>query len=120
MLGLAAAAACMPAQADWLNDLSLMPPVSVTMQPRNDEPAAELVALADVAGADEAAADVLVVVVAEGALDELLPQAAITRLAATAAAAAINAECFTVSSTGRGCAGAQERRVLPQPRLPED
>src|SRR5215831_397177 len=24
----------MPAQEDWLNDLSLMPPVSVTMQPR--------------------------------------------------------------------------------------
>jgi hypothetical protein len=70
------------------------------MQPRNDEPAAELVALADVAGADEAA-DV-VVLVAAGALDVLLPHAAITRLAATAAAAAINAECFTVSSTGRG------------------
>src|SRR5215467_1167943 len=25
----------MPAQEDWLNDLSLMPPVSVTMQPLN-------------------------------------------------------------------------------------
>src|SRR5437660_10157621 len=25
----------MPAQEDWLNDLSLMPPVSVTMQPVN-------------------------------------------------------------------------------------
>jgi hypothetical protein len=95
---LAAAAACMPAQADWLNDLSLMPPVSVTMQPRNELAAAGLLAAADVdAGADEAAADV--VVVAAGALDELLPHAAITRLAATAAAAAINAECFTVSST---------------------
>ena len=33
MLLLAAAAACMPSQEDWLNDLSLMPPVSVTMQP---------------------------------------------------------------------------------------
>ena len=32
---LAAAAACMPAHEDWLNDLSLMPPVSVTMQPVN-------------------------------------------------------------------------------------
>jgi hypothetical protein len=72
------------------------------MQPRNELPAAAgLLAAADVdAGADEAAADV--VVVAAGALDVLLPQAAITRLAATAAAAAINAECFTVSSTGRG------------------
>jgi hypothetical protein len=89
------------------------------MQPRNDEPAAAagLDALADVAGADEAAADV--VLVAAGALDVLLPQAAITRLAATAAAAAINAEFFTVSSTERGC-GAQARRDAPQPRLPGD
>src|SRR3984885_763121 len=101
MLGLAAAAACMPAHADWLNDLSLMPPVSVTMQPRNALAAGALLAAAVEAGADEAAADV--VVVAAGALDELLPHAAITRLAATAAAAAINAEFFTVSSTGRGC-----------------
>ena len=30
---LADAAACMPSHEDWLNDLSLMPPVSVTMQP---------------------------------------------------------------------------------------
>jgi hypothetical protein len=75
------------------------------MQPRNDEPAAVVVALAEVAGADDAAAEV--VVVAEGAFDVLLPQAAITRLAATAAAAAINAEFFTVSSTGR---------VVPVPR----
>ncbi len=29
----AAAAPCIPAHEDWLNDLSLMPPVSVTMQP---------------------------------------------------------------------------------------
>src|SRR5215467_10997861 len=35
MFGLVAAAACMPAHDDWLNDLSLMPPVSVTMQPVN-------------------------------------------------------------------------------------
>src|ERR1700722_1738956 len=98
MLGLAAAAACMPAQADWLNDLSLMPPVSVTMQPRNDEAAAALLAVLDgAAGADEVAA--AVGLVAAGALDELLPHPAITSLAATAAAAAINAECFTVSST---------------------
>src|SRR5262245_11554928 len=33
---LADAAACMPSQEDWLNDLSLMPPVSVTMQPLNE------------------------------------------------------------------------------------
>src|SRR6516225_8963928 len=35
MFELAAAAACMPCHEDWLNDLSLMPPVSVTMQPVN-------------------------------------------------------------------------------------
>ncbi|HEX9041615.1 MAG TPA: hypothetical protein VF838_11375 [Trebonia sp.] len=83
--------------------------MSVTMQPRNDEPPADAVpdALAEVAGADDAAD---VVVVAAGALDVLLPHAAITRLAATAAAAAINAECFTVSSTGR---------VVPVPRRDE-
>src|SRR6516162_11501032 len=33
MFGLAAAAACMPSQMDWLNDLSLMPPKSLTMHP---------------------------------------------------------------------------------------
>jgi hypothetical protein len=76
------------------------------MQPRNDEP--DAAAGLDVldAGVDAAAADEVVLVDA-GALDVLLPQAAITRLAATAAAAAINAECFTVSSTGR---------VVPVPR----
>jgi hypothetical protein len=88
------------------------------MQPRNDAPAAALLAavLDGAAGADEAAD---VVLVAAGALDVLLPHAAITRLAAIAAAAAINAECFTVSSTER-VVGAQARRVFPQPRLPED
>src|SRR5690348_7757815 len=35
MFGLAAAAACMPDHEDSLNDLSLMPPVSVTIQPVN-------------------------------------------------------------------------------------
>jgi hypothetical protein len=68
------------------------------MQPRNELAAAALLAAADEAGADDAAAALDVVLVAAGALDEL-PHAAITRLAATAAAAAINAECFTVSST---------------------
>src|SRR5215467_3024019 len=29
------AAACMPCHEDWLNDLSLIPPVSVTIQPVN-------------------------------------------------------------------------------------
>src|SRR5262244_2310117 len=35
MFGLVAAAACMPAHDDWLNDLSLMPPMSVTMHALN-------------------------------------------------------------------------------------
>src|SRR5215469_3415836 len=35
MFGLAAAAACIPCHEDWLNDLSLIPPVSVTIQPVN-------------------------------------------------------------------------------------
>ena len=35
MFLLAAAACCMPSQDEALNDLSSMPPVSVTMQPRN-------------------------------------------------------------------------------------
>src|ERR1700721_700620 len=43
MFELAAAASCMPCHADWLNDLSLMPPVSVTMQPRNLAPDAAAV-----------------------------------------------------------------------------
>src|SRR5579863_5120990 len=92
MLGLAAAAACMPAQADWLNDLSLMPPVSVTMQPRKllaEDPDAVLDA-AELALAED---DVL----AAGAL--LL--AAISRVAAPAAATvAANEVCLTFSSTG--------------------
>src|SRR5881275_368012 len=33
MFGLAAAAACMPSHEDWLNDLSLTPPKSLTMHP---------------------------------------------------------------------------------------
>src|SRR5215510_9855831 len=35
MFGLLAAAACMPCHEDWLNDLSLMPPMSVTMHALN-------------------------------------------------------------------------------------
>ena len=49
MLLSAAAAACMPAHDEALNDRSSMPPVSVTMQPRNlADVAAELVAELDV------------------------------------------------------------------------
>src|SRR5215469_15177526 len=94
---LAEAACCMPSHADWLNDLSLMPPVSVTMQPRNlpdVEPPAAPLAPPPVADAAD-----------DGALDVLLPQAASRRLAVAAAAAVIIAVCFTrITSTGRGSA----------------
>jgi hypothetical protein len=52
---------------------------------------------------DEAAGelDVLVLVLDE-ALDELLPQAASSKQVLAAAAAAINAVCLTVSSSGPG------------------
>jgi hypothetical protein len=63
------------------------------MQPRNLAPDAAAAVL-DADGLDE---------LDDGALDELEPQAAIVRLAAAIAAAAINAVCFTVSSTGPGC-----------------
>jgi hypothetical protein len=61
------------------------------MQPRN---------LAPDAAAGAELADALLDVLDDGALDELEPHAAITRLAAAVAATVINAVCFTVSSTG--------------------
>jgi hypothetical protein len=61
------------------------------MQPRNLPAAA---ALEFAGAADELDA------LDEGALDELLPQAASSRLTAVAAAAVIKAVCLTVSSTG--------------------
>src|ERR1017187_2210424 len=104
MLGLAATAACMPAHEEALNDLSLIPPVSVTMQPRNFADAAELVA--------EAELDVLV-------LDEaelwLLPHAAMTSVADTASAAVAHALCFTLTSTGPGAAAPGLEFVLGCP-----
>src|SRR5262249_3181792 len=92
---LAAAACCMPSQADWLNDLSLMPPVSVTMQASRLPPAA-----ADVAAGAEVAAELLELL--DGALDELLPHAASSRIAAALAVAARTVVCLKVSSTGPG------------------
>jgi hypothetical protein len=62
------------------------------MQPRKLLPAAEAV-LVD--AADDDGLDVL-----DGALDELVPQAARTRLAAAVAAAAIHGVCFTVPPLG--------------------
>jgi hypothetical protein len=77
-----------------------MPPVSVTMHPRS-LPVVEAPVVLDVV--DEAAGelDVLVLVLDE-ALDELLPQAASSKQVLAAAAAAINAVCLTVSSSGPG------------------
>ena len=101
-LGLAAAACCMPSHADWLNDLSLMPPMSVTMQARNELPEA----LAVLEAAADVAAELGLDALAAGALDELLPHAASSRLVAAAAAAVINAVCLTVCLQTR----------LPEPR----
>jgi hypothetical protein len=69
-----------------------MPPVSVTMQPRN---------LADVAAAvpDELLVGVLDVLVPDDAELWLLPHAAMTSVADTASAAVAHALCFTLTST---------------------
>src|ERR1700749_379070 len=98
MFGLAVATSCMPCQADWLNDLSLMPPVSVTMQPRNLAPLAapavlDALLLAELGAA--AAGELLELLT----LDVLLPHAASSRAVTPAAAAGINAVCLTISST---------------------
>jgi DNA-binding NarL/FixJ family response regulator len=92
-----------------------MPPVSVTMQARNELPDAPavLVAAADVAA--ELGLDAL----AAGALDVLLPHAASSRLVAAAAAVAINAVvCLTVSSRP-DCRSPGVTGLPPKPRLPE-
>ena len=99
MLLFVAFAACMPAHAAALNDLSSMPPVSVTMQPRN------LVLLAAAVPLDEA--DVLD---DEGEL-VLLPQAATASVADTASATVAHALCFTLTSTGPA-----RRRAWPRLR----
>jgi hypothetical protein len=79
-----------------------MPPVSVTMHPSNllevDAPVV-LDVLDEAAGELDALALGLVV---DEALDELLPQAASSKQVLAAAAAAINAVCLTVSSSGPG------------------
>jgi hypothetical protein len=82
----------MPAHDEALNERSLIPPVSVTMQPRNLAPAAA-------EAVDELVAELEV-------LDEaplwLLPHAAITSVADTANAAVAHTLCFTLTSTGPG------------------
>jgi len=112
MLLLAACAACMPAHAAALNDLSSTPPVSLTMQPTNlPVVAAEPLELA--AALDEVAP-------ADGAELLLLPHAARTTIPDTANAAVAHALCFTLTSTGpaRYCAWPRirpglSRRVCP-------
>src|ERR1022692_2144877 len=88
----------MPCQADALNDLSLMPPVSVTMQPRN------LPAVA--AEPPELAGALAAGLVPDEAELWLLPHAAMATIADTASAAVAHALCFTLTSTGpaRYCA----------------
>src|SRR5579872_5046809 len=112
MFGLAAAASCMRCQDDWLNDLSLMRPVSVSRGPRNLPAAAAVL----VDAADDDGLDAL----DDGALDELVPQAARSRLVADMAAAAIHAECFTVPPWDQiaGCPGITG--LPPSPDCPKE
>src|ERR1700722_5894143 len=101
MLLLAAWAACMPAHAAALTDLSSTPPVSLTMQPVNlPVVAAELPEPAD--ALDEVAP-------ADGAELLLLPHAAMTTVADTASAAVAHALCFTLTSTEPARHGAWPR-----------
>jgi hypothetical protein len=64
------------------------------MHPRNELPEA----LAGLEAAADVAAELVFEAPAAGALEELLPQAASSRLVAAAAAVAIKAVCLTVSS----------------------
>jgi hypothetical protein len=81
----------MPAHDEALKDLSSMPPVSVTMQPRN---------LAVVAAVVELAGALVLELVEAGLL--LLPHPARASAADTASAIVAHALCFTLTSTGPG------------------
>jgi hypothetical protein len=91
-----------------------MPPVSVTMHARNELPEA----LAGLEAAADVAAELGLDAPAAGALEELLPQAASSRLVTDAAAAVINAVCLTVSSRP-DCRSPGVTGLPPKPRLPE-
>src|SRR5216684_5706301 len=93
MFGFPAVAACMPAHDEALNERSLMPPVSVTMQPRN-LPVAAAELLEPAAALDE------LLVPPPDAEVWLLPHAAMTTVADTASAAVAHALCLTLTSTG--------------------
>jgi hypothetical protein len=86
-----------------------MPPVSVTMQPRNLPEAEALDVPVELDELDP---------FADGALDVLLPHAASSTLA-VAAAAVINAVCLTVSSTAPGCRSPGAAGVPPGPDCPK-
>src|SRR3984957_12749565 len=103
MFGLADAAACMPAHDEALNDRSLIPPVSVTMQPRTLAPVPAAVELL------EAPVELLLPVLEDVAELVLLPHAATTSFADTTSAAVAHALCFTLTSTGPGTSSAWPR-----------
>jgi hypothetical protein len=84
------------------------------MQPTNELPAA----LAGLEAAADVAAELGLDALAAGALEELLPQAASSRLVTDAAAAVINAVCLTVSSRA-DCRSPGVTGLPPKPRLPE-
>ena len=103
LLGSAACASCMPCQDEALNDLSSMPPVSVTMHPLND--AVDALAL------DELLGELLL----DEPPDELLPHAAASS-ASTLSAAAAGMERLTRILLFRRAAFRADRALPPPPR----
>ncbi len=101
MLESVVAASCMPCHDDWLNDLSSMPPVSVTMQPTN-----------------------LLAAAAPGLLDPLppdpllaageLPQAAASSAIALNATTALDVPLTKPPLRGRPAAARKDRRPAAQ------
>src|ERR1700742_3424111 len=91
----------MPCHADALNERSSIPPVSVTMQPRN-LPVVEAEPELEDADEDQLALELE----PEEAELWLLPHPAITTVADTGSATVAHALCFTLTSTGpaRRCA----------------
>jgi hypothetical protein len=88
------------------------------MQPRNLPPVAALAVLDALDELAELAAGLLALAELL-ALDELLPHAASSRAAAPAAAAVINAVCFTVSSPEPGCRCPAMMGTYPVPGCPK-
>jgi hypothetical protein len=78
----------------------------------------EAPAVLDVAAEAAGELDVLALVLDE-ALDELLPQAASSKHVLAAAAAVINAVCFTVSSSGPGLPEIGTTELSPRTDCPE-